>query len=161
MSNNSSVDKAIQVLTGQKNCVNQIEYEAICVEQKNIFNDIQKTIAQCDTKTSPKHIPGWKRQILNDRFEEYYQKKNNYLLEQTYINFNQDEICRFMSLRSDILPIGTYMKQTIENYLHTIMSRDMVNEVIDYFKVINIEDVHDKYNTQYHDKYINKEYLTP
>ena len=73
-------------------------------------------------------------------------------MEQIYINFNKYEICQFMSLRSDILPIGINMKKTIEKHLHTIMLRDMVDEVIDYFKVIKVEDIYEKYNAQCHGK---------
>jgi hypothetical protein len=88
--------------------------------------------------------------------ENMYSADITYTTEKEFIDLNLSTIQNFMGLPPDIKPIGKYSSQILEDHLYRgipRISRDVVHEIIDNFKIIDIHEVYDKFSSQYSQLY--------
>lgn len=87
-----------------------------------------------------------------DNYENHYLVDTTYTTEKEFIDFNLKDIQEFMSLPPDITPVGKYSSQILEDYLYRgipSISRDVVNEIIRNYKIIDVHEVQRKVNDSY------------
>jgi hypothetical protein len=135
------------------------EYNIIMKKQKKVLYEIEKdelelSIALNMTIQEYRNCVIKETEYKNNRtsaqqFEDRYTLETAFIMEQSYIKFNLDEINIFMNLGGLITPIGKNTAQILEDKIYAGipgMSRNVVKTIIDYFKIIDINDVQTKYN---------------
>lgn len=137
--------------------LNQQEYEIMVEEQKKIISKIDYNNLQMATELNMP-VAEYRRYLAHElkkihedarNIENKYTAETAYTIEQTYINFNIREINKFMNLGGNITPIGKHSAQIIEDYLYAgihRITRDVVKEIIGYYKIIDIKEVQEKYD---------------
>ena len=91
-----------------------------------------------------------------DRIEDKHLIDTTYTTEKEFIDFNLSDIQDFMWIPRDIKPMGKYSSQILEDHLYRgipRISRDVVNEIIKNFKIIDIQDVYDRFSKQFTQTY--------
>jgi hypothetical protein len=84
--------------------------------------------------------------IINSQSSEIENKYHidiTYLTEYEFINLNLHKIQKFLNIK-DIKPIGKYSCEILSDSIYrvcTTMSRDVVNEIIKCYKIINIQEI--------------------
>lgn len=135
-------------------------YDKFIEDQKTILNEIQRNevvFASALCMSIDNHRKNYLLKQNNTEYssnlpriyEDMYTLENTFTSEQTYIQFNLNELNLFLNLGGKIKPIGKYTAQILEDIIYSgipRISRDVVKLIIDYFKIIDIADVQKKYN---------------
>jgi len=93
---------------------------------------------------------------LADRIEDKHLIDTTYTTEKEFIDFNLSDIQDFMGIPRDIKLMGKYSSQILEDHLYRgipRISRDVVNEIIKNFKIIDIQDFYDRFSKQFDQTY--------
>ena len=146
-------------------------YDKFIEDQKTILNELENNEVVFSSALGITIEEYRKTYLLNQNNNEYssniarayediYKLENAVTSENTYIQFNLNELNTFLNLGGDIKPIGKHTAQILEDRLYSgipRISRDVVKIIIDYFKIIDIFDVHQKYNENQLDNYIDSD----
>lgn len=79
--------------------------------------------------------------------ENKYHAEITYTLEKEFIDFNLNDLQYFLGI-ADIKPLGKYSSEILSDILYRGIpgiSRDVVNEIMSNFKIINVRKVYDKF----------------
>ena len=142
---NISLDEYNQLVLSQNDLINAIS------DESNIAIALNMTISEYRTHMliENEFNINYKKAII---FENKHIVETAYTLEKSYIKFNIYELNEFLNIGNTITPIGKNSAQIIEDYLYSgipTISRDVVKEIIRYFKIINVDEVQQKYNDKY------------
>jgi hypothetical protein len=139
--------------------INLDEYNQLVLSQNDLINSIYINELYMSTALDMT-IPEYRTHVLKETefnvnckndviVENKHIVETAYTLEKFYINFNAGKLNKFLNLGNVITPIGKNSAQIIEYYLYSgipRITRDVVKEIINYFKIIDVDDVHQKYN---------------
>jgi hypothetical protein len=83
--------------------------------------------------------------------ENKHHTENTYTTEKEFIEFNLEELQKFLGI-GDIKPLGKYSSEIMFDILYRSIpniSKDIVRDIISYYKIIDIKDVYDKFSARY------------
>jgi hypothetical protein len=87
----------------------------------------------------------------SSKIENKYHIDITYLTEYEFINLNLSKLQVFLNIK-DIKPIGHYSYEILSDSIYRCcknISRDIVNEIMKCYKVINVQEVSEKFIKKY------------
>jgi len=87
----------------------------------------------------------------SEKIEDKYHADVTYLSEKSFIELNLSKLQYFLTI-PDIKPIGKYSYEIMADSIYRGckgISRDVVNEIMKCYKVIDVQDVHFKFTSKY------------